>query len=227
MPCASRPLQLQQMRGVAVLGKHRPSPVATRAAPARQPARLRAPHCLHRPCGALFHRDQRLVACGPPAAAIRCPAAWPSACSPPWHPAACGRHQRGLQQRAEGQDGNALALATDLAFAKGQAFQAALHRHTSTTAARVAHGHGVVLVQTRCSAAGGTRFRRPGRQCSCWECSAKRECRRHRRGWHHRHRPDPARSSANTTGRFCNAPRRGSAGRRRAAKRWSKSPPPA
>ena len=59
-----------------------------------------------------------------------------------------GRLQRRVQQRAERQDGDAFALAAHFALAEWQALQPRQRRHTGPAAARVAHGHGVVLLES-------------------------------------------------------------------------------
>ena len=137
-----------------------------------------------------------------------------------------GRLQRRVQQRAEGQDRDPLAGAPQHAAAPGPSVERVIDVGTDTGAARVAHRHRVVLAE-----GGGQRlpaFVLVGRrqQAACSACSAGRRCRRRRRGWRRRRRPD-RRGRARTPPAGSASRRRGSAGRSRAAGRWSRSPPPA
>ena len=62
---------------------------------------------------------------------------------------AVSRLERGVQQGAEGQDGDALPLPAHDALAPGPFGQLGLNRDAGTRAARIAHGHRVVLAEGR------------------------------------------------------------------------------
>ena len=135
----------------------------------------------------------------------------------------------GCSKRAEGQDGDALprllaapprtAAAQLGACPRAGSLRSVLQRHAHAFAARVAHAQAGWF----CAEGGGQRlaaFVFVGRRQhgSCSECSARTRCHRRRHAWPRR-RPRCRRGPARTPPAGSAVPRRGSAGRSRAAGR--------
>jgi hypothetical protein len=151
MPAASSPHSASSLAGSPCSTKRSGRPRCSTGTPGRLRPGIRPPRCRRRRHDAtFFDGDDGIVACAPVPAPVRCPAAWRSACRPRWRralgrlpaPGAAACRRPGWRCA-----GRRPRLAPHHALAPGPFGQRRFDGHAGAAAARVAHGHRVVLAE--------------------------------------------------------------------------------